>query len=219
MNQETPVALTLIEGLHSTPARRYLSEEPIADEIIWNVLDAAIRGPSGGNNQGWAWIVIREQSTKNKIAGWYRESWDSAYGVRRENILRRADRFDTLGPRNYLSAEHLAKHIQDAPVWIIAVLLNTATSNNPRTGASVYGAVQNLMLAARAYGIGSTLTTLYTEHDDQVKELLNIPKDAMTMALIPLGYPNRGRWSQPKRRSVEDVTYWDSWNTKKHRFD
>jgi len=99
------------------------------------------------------------------------------------------------------------------------VLLNTATSNNPRTGASVYGAVQNLMLAARAYGIGSTLTTLYTEHDDQVKELLNIPKDAMTMALIPLGYPNRGRWSQPKRRSVEDVTYWDSWNTKKHRFD
>ncbi|MCS5659165.1 MAG: nitroreductase family protein, partial [Dehalococcoidia bacterium] len=122
---KTADSLSLIEGLHSTPARRYLSQKPIPDEIIWDILDAAIRGPSGGNSQRWAWIVVRDQEKKKQIANWYREGWDRAYGVRRENILRRTDDSDTLGPRNYLSAEHLANHIQDAPVWIIAILRNT----------------------------------------------------------------------------------------------
>lgn len=212
-----PNTLSLIEGLHSTPARRYLSTKPISDEIIWNILDAAICGPSGGNRQGWAWIVVTKQSTKNKIAEWYREGWTRSYGVRREDILSEADGSDTLGRRNFLSAEHLANHIQEAPVWIIPVLRNTATSNNPRAGSSIYGAIQNLMLAARAYGIGATLTTLYANHEDDVKELLKIPEDAMTMALIPLGYPDRGRWAQPKRKAAEQVTYWDSWDSQKIR--
>ena len=217
MNQQTPNALNLIEGLKSTPARRYLSEKPISDEILWNILDVAICGPSGGNTQGWAWIVVSEQSTKNKIAEWYREGWAHSYGVRREEILYRTDYSGTLGPRNFLSAEHLANHIQEAPIWIIPVLRNAATSNNPRAGSSIYGAIQNLMLAARAYGIGATLTTLYASHENDVKELLGIPEDAMTMALIPLGYPDRGRWARPIRRAVEQVTYWDSWDNQRRR--
>ena len=217
MDQQMPNTLSLIEGLHSTPARRYLSKKPIPDEILWNILDAAICGPSGGNRQGWAWIVVTEQSTKNKIAEWYHEGWARSYGVRREEILSGADDSDTLGRRNFLSAEHLANHIQEAPVWIIPVLRNTAESNNPRAGSSIYGAIQNLMLAARAYGIGATLTTLYANHENDVKELLNIPEDAMTMALIPLGYPDRGRWARPKRRAVEQITYWDLWDSNKLR--
>ena len=73
------------------------------------------------------------------------------------------------------------------------------------------------MLAARAYGIGATLTTLYANHENDVKELLSIPEDAMTMALIPLGYPDRGRWARPKRRAVEQVTYWNLWDSHKLR--
>lgn len=79
------------------------------------------------------------------------------------------------------------------------------------TGSSVYGAVQNLMLAARAYGIGATLTSLYAAHEEDVKRLLRLPDDASTMGLIPLGYPSRGRWAEPKRVPVEEVTHWDSW--------
>lgn len=217
MNQKKTESIQLIEGLHSTPARRYLSSKPISDEIIWNLLDAAIRGPSGGNNQGWAWIVVRKKSTKEQISEWYREGWNRAYGIRREAIIQGMDQSDSLGIRNYLSAEHLSNNIQKAPVWIIAVLRNTASSNNPRSGSSIYGAVQNLILAARAYGIGSTLTTLYSSHEDKVKELLNIPEDAMTMALIPLGYPNRGKWAQPRRQAVQEVTYWESWDVQKDR--
>ena len=142
---------------------------------------------------------------------WYREGWQNAYGVRREQILSKTDTSDTLGPRNFLSAEHLANNIQEAPVWIMAILRNAAESTNPRTGSSIYGAVQHLMLAARAHGIGATLTTLYASHEEDVKKLLGIPEDAMTMALIPLGYPSKGRWAQPKRQPVEDIAFMNHW--------
>ena len=208
--------LSLLEGIHSTPSRRYLSEELIDDEIIWNIIDAAIRGPSGGNKQDWGWIVIKDKNTKNQIAKLYLESWNKSYGNRRDSILNNLDN-DALGPRNFLSAEHLANHISDAPVWIVPILRYISKSKSPITGSSIYGAIQNLMLAARAYGIGSTLTALHTAYEEDVKKILNIPDDAMTMALIPLGYPIKGKWSQPKRKPVESVTYWESWNTKKNR--
>ena len=211
MNGKLPQELGLIEGLHSTPARRYLSDQPIQDEILMKLLDAAIRAPSGGNNQGWGWIVLKDPGKKQKIAEWYREGWQNAYGVRREQILGKTDKSDTLGPRNFLSAEHLANSIQEAPVWVMAILRNAAGSTNPRAGSSIYGAVQHLMLAARAYGIGATLTTLYASHEEDVKKLLGLPEDAMTMALIPLGYPSKGRWAQPKRQPVKDIAFMDHW--------
>tara|TARA_B100000676_G_C18088279_1_gene857035 strand:+ start:1049 stop:1699 length:651 start_codon:yes stop_codon:yes gene_type:complete len=211
MNKNTPKDIGLMDALHSTPARRYLSEESIPDEIIIDLLNAAIRAPSGGNNQGWGWLVLKDKLKKAQISEWYREGWDSAYGVRKSKILNKTDESDSLGPRNFLSAEHLANNIQHAPVWIIAILRDAATSKNPRAGASIYGAVQHLMLAARAYGIGATLTTLYSGHEDDVKRLLGIPNDAMTMALIPLGYPSKGRWSEPKRQPISEVAYMDNW--------
>lgn len=211
MNKNTPKDIGLMDALHSTPARRYLSEESIPDEIIIDLLNAAIRAPSGGNNQGWGWLVLKDKLKKAQISEWYREGWESAYGVRKSKILNKTDESDSLGPRNFLSAEHLANNIQHAPVWIIAILRNAATSKNPRAGASIYGAVQHLMLAARAYGIGATLTTLYSSHEDDVKRLLGIPNDAMTMALIPLGYPSKGRWSEPKRQPISEVAYMDNW--------
>ena len=156
--------LSLLEGIHSTPSRRYLSEELIDDEIIWNIIDAAIRGPSGGNKQDWGWIVIKDKNTKNQIAKLYLESWNKSYGNRRDSILNNLDN-DALGPRNFLSAEHLANHISDAPVWIVPILRYISKSKSPITGSSIYGAIQNLMLAARAYGIGSTLTALHTAYE------------------------------------------------------
>ena len=217
MNMLDNKQLSLLEGLHSTPARRYLSTREIPKKIIWEILDAAIRGPSGGNRQQWSWIVVRDSSKKNRIAEWYLDGWNKAYGFKRNDILEGNDTTDTLGPKNYLSAEHLAKHIQEAPVWIFAVLRNASNSNSPRSGSSIYGAVQNLMLAARNRGIGSTLTTLYTGHENDVKKLLGIPKDGLTMALIPLGYPNKGKWSEPKRQRVEDVTHWEYWGSQKEK--
>ncbi|MEE8337350.1 MAG: nitroreductase family protein [Dehalococcoidia bacterium] len=206
--------IDVLEAIHSTPARRYLKPDPIPDDVLWELLDAAIRGPTGGNAQGWGWLVIRDPETKRQIAEWYRDGWNSAYGGRRGDAL---SDDSTVGRANYLSADHLSIHLAEAPVWVMPVLRGVAGSANPRAGSSIYGAVQNLMLAARAHGIGATLTTLYGAHEDDVKQLLGLPDDAVTMALIPLGYPARGRWAQPKRRPVEDVTHWEKWGEKRGR--
>jgi nitroreductase len=210
-----PDPIPLMDALHSTPSRRFLSEEPIPDEIIWAVLDAAVRGPTGGNRQGWGWVVVTDQAIKDRIAQFYREGWDATYGRRREQILS-ADPSDAgMSKRSFLAAEHLAEHIAQAPVWVFPVLRNASESTNPRLGSSIYGAVQQLILAARAYGIGTTLTSLYLGHEAEVRELLGLPPDAATMALIPMGYPAQGRWAQPKRQPIEDVVHWNRWGTVK----
>ena len=215
MPSEDPQALPLLEALHSTPSRRYLSTEPISDEIVRTLLDAAVRGPSGGNSQRWAWIVVRDPQVKAQIAAWYREGWDKNYGSRRDEILSAAPDPGGMSPNSFRAADHLAAHLEEAPVWIFPVLLGAAKATNPRLGASIYGAVQHLMLAARAraHGIGSTLTTLYMGHEAEVRELLGLPDDALTMALIPLGYPSRGRWSQPKRRPLDEVVFQEKFQT------
>lgn len=203
--------LDILEALHSTPARRYLSSDPIPESILKEIMDAAIRGPSGGNRQGWAWVVVRDAALRKQIADLYRDVWwTTGSGSRRDEILANPEQH-SLGRTNYLSAEHLADHLSECPVLVIPVMLDAAGSQNPRLGASIYGAVQHLMLAARAFGIGSVLTTLSTQRDDEVKRLLGIPESALTMALVPLGYPVRGRWAEPKRAPIGEVVHWDNW--------
>jgi nitroreductase len=209
--------LTVLDALHSTPARRYLSAGPVPDEVIWAILDAAVRGPSGGNRQDWAWVVVTDPEIKRQVAEWYREGWDHAYGQRREQILAAPPAADGLSRRSFLAAEHLARHIEEAPVWIFPVLRHAAGSGNPRLGASIYGAVQHLILAARAFGVGTTLTTLYSRHEDELRPLLGLPGDALTMGLLPLGYPARGRWAQPRRRPLGEVVHWNRWGATRER--
>jgi len=209
--------LAVLDALHSTPARRYLSSEPVPDEVIWAILDAAVRGPSGGNQQGWGWVVVTDPAIKAQIAAWYLEGWDAAYGRRREEILAAPPGSGPMSRASFLAAEHLAQHLAEAPVWVFPVLRHAATSANPRLGSSIYGAVQQLMLAARAYGVGATLTTLYAGHEADVRELLGLPDDALTMALIPLGYPVRGRWKQPSRLPLPQVVHWGRWGTSRER--
>lgn len=203
--------LSILRALHSTPARRYLSAEPVPDDVLDAILDAAIRGPSGGNRQQWAWIVVTDPAIKSRIAGWYREGWSAAYGQRRDDVLAAASGGQGVSPATYRAIEHLALHLEEAPVWVLPVLRNAAGSTDPRLGASIYGAVQNLVLAARAYGIGATLTSFYAAHEAEVAALLGLPADAATMGLVPLGYPERGRWSEPRRRPLSEVVHRDRW--------
>jgi nitroreductase len=214
---EAEQSLPVLEALHSTPSRRYLAPDPIPEDVLWAVLDAAIRGPSGGNTQQWGWVVVTDPAVKERVAGWYRANWDAAYGQHRDQILAGQATSSGLTPRGFLGAEHLAHHLEEAPVWVFPVLRNAADADSPRIGSSIYGAVQQLILAARAYGIGTSLTTLYGGHEDELRELLGLPADALTMALIPMGYPASGRWAEPKRRPVEEVVHWDRWGDTRPR--
>ena len=178
------------------------------------MLDAATRGPTGGNRQAWGWVVVTDPAIKEQVAQWYREGWQRAYGPRREEVLGAAPSDTGLSPAAYRATEHLADHIQEAPVWVIPVLRNAADSQDPRLGASIYGAVQQLILAARAHGLGSTLTSFHVAHEEELRTLLGLPADALSMALIPCwatrlgagGHNRSGNRSKPSSTGMPGAT-------------
>jgi nitroreductase len=197
--------------MNTQRAMRRLKADPVPDELIWKVLEAAIRAPSGGNRQPWNFVVIRDQAKKKKIAEWYLEAWKQAYGP-----VKQMATSDPELAKTYRSADHLANHLAEVPVLILATVQQSGIAAVSPPGASVYPAVQNLMLAARALGLGTTLTTLHRAHEADVKELLGIPEGVDTMCLIPMGWPV-GKFGSGARMPVDKVTYWDTWGASASR--
>src|SRR6266498_784942 len=171
-------------------AIRRLKTEPIPDAALRQIMDAAICAPSGGNRQGWSFLVIRDAARRKRLGELYREAWDELMKVP----------YYAGVAKELASARHLGEHLGEAPVLVMAcIALESGIKATLTTGASIYPAVQNIMLAARALGIGSCITTIHRFRDAQVKELLGIPSDVETAALIPLGYP-LGKFGRPPRR-------------------
>ena len=204
--------MDMFETIGTQRAMRRLKPDPISDEDLWKILDAAIKAPSGSNRQPWNFIVVRDAETKRKIGEYYLDAWNKAYVSGPGQAALREPRMAGV----YRSAEHLAHHLADAPVLIIATIRKDGASISSTAGASIYPAVQNLMLAARALGLGTTLTTLHKFHEEEVKELLGIPEEVETMALIPIGSP-KGRFGPPTRLPVEKVVYWEKWSERRER--
>ncbi len=218
--------LDVLDAIHTTRAQRYLKPDPIPEDVLWEILDAAVRGPTGGNQQGWGWVVIRDQATKDAIAEIYSKRLLAAYGYERVSdeelgtgrITRGGIEEGEIGinARNRRGVVHLAEHFAEVPVVVAPVMQTAArmSDNTRRSGAglggSIYGAVQNLMLTARAFDIGTVMTWTLDE-DSGINELLGLPENAFVMALIPLGYLERGRFSQARRRPLGEVVHWDRW--------
>jgi nitroreductase len=202
--------MELFEAISTQRAMRRLKPDPVPDSIIQQVLALATCAPSGGNRQGWSFVVVRDPVTRARLGELYRESWDEVLklpyyaGMSKEPP-------DSPAGRMLASARYLSEHLGEAPVLILAcIALDVSVSPTLTTGASIYPAVQNLMLAARALGIGSCITTIHKYRDAQVKELLGIPEHVETAALIPLGYP-RGKFGRVIRKPVSEVAYADRW--------
>lgn len=222
--------LDVLDAIFTTRAMRRVRPDPIPEWILWDILDAAIRGPSSGNVQRWGWIVLSDTGVKSEIAGWYREAWNSLEMGRRARLRAVVDRalparvrnrsnesdVDPAAAANRASGDHLANNLERAPVWIIVTQSGIRGEPGLVDGADVYGAVQNLMLAARKHGIGSTLTMLHRQREDDVARLLGLPDDTITVALIPLGFAATS-FSRPRRRPVEEVTHWQRWGNHRER--
>jgi nitroreductase len=203
--------MDFFEVAHTQRAMRRLKTDPVSDADLWTLLETAIMAPSGGNVQPWNFVVVRDAEKKRKIGAWYLEAWEKAYGPAREMMLADPGR-----ARTYNSADYLARNLADVPVLVIATIKKGLGAIGPTLGASIYPAVQNLMLAARALGLGTTLTTLHKLHEDDVKSLLGIPDDVETMALVPIGWP-KGKFGKPSRLPVDKVVYWDGWGVTQQR--
>ena len=216
----TAVSLDVEAAIFSTPAVRRLKPDPVPEAVIWATIDAATRGPSSGNDRRWGWVVVRDEAIKQIIGRWYLEAWQQLEPGRRERLRAVATRLLGRGEPdakplsddpNFRSGDHLAHNIARAPVWIFAVLRGISGQPSLVDGADIFGAIQNLMLTARKYGIGSTLTMLHRRREQDISRVLGLPPDARPIALIPMGYPESGRFHTPRRPPVETVTHWERW--------
>lgn len=192
-------------------AMRRLKPDPIPPAVIRRILDAAICAPSGGNRQGWSFIVVPDAGLRAKIAALYRESF--LLLLEQAPAYKAATTAPPGSPDRKMidSALYLADHMAEAPVLLLACIGTDGARPGLTSGASIYPAVQNILLAARALGIGSTLTTVHHRfRHDEIRSLLGVPNDVEVAALIPLGYPH-GAFGRPPRRPVSEVAFSDRW--------
>ena len=202
--------MELFEAMSTQRAMRRLKTDPIPDSVMRQLLELAICAPSGGNRQGWSFVVVRDPATRARLGELYREAWGELIKLPYYADASKAPP-DSPAGKMLASARHLSEHLGEAPVLVLACIgVDAGTQPNLTTGASIYPAVQNLMLAARGLGIGSCITTIHRFRDAQVKALLGIPADVETAALVPLGYP-RGKFGPPPRMPVTEVAYADRW--------
>jgi nitroreductase len=197
--------MTLLDAMYSNRAIRHYRPDPVPDALVERVLDAAIRAPSGSNRQNWRFLVLRDPAVRARVGALYGE------GFREYIPERMKQQPDTPRSRVFRSALYLADHMADEPPVLILACLENAPGSSPAgrsSGSSIYPAVQNLMLAARALGLGTCLTTLHLRREAQIKAFLGIPDHVDTYALIPLGYPARP-FGPLTRMEVDAVTFLD----------
>jgi nitroreductase len=198
--------MDVFEAMRTTRAMRRLdNSKPVSDDDIWTIVEYATKAATGGNSQPVRWIVVRDAEKRKRLGEIYKECWAQVGAMYRQ----RTPADDTQTNRILTSADHLGEHMGEAPVIIIPA----SKGGDP---GSVYPGVQNLFLAARALGLGTTLTTVHKLKEAEVREVLGIPDDVQTWAMIPVGYPT-GRWGEAKRRPVEETTYWDGWRETRTR--
>ena len=200
------------EVIETTGTCRFYRPDPIPDDVLRRVLDATRYAPTGGNRQGVRFIVVRDAAKRRQLRDWYVPLWEAYAG-------RAGVKPDAPRPRLLENADHMARHLHEVPVLIVvcAQLGDIMATDRHLDrlsivgGGSVYPAVQNLLLGARAEGLGTALTTLLCAVEPQVKELLGIPDGVATAALIPLGYPAKGFPKKLARRALEETCFGDGW--------
>jgi nitroreductase len=213
--------MELYDAMSTLRAVRRLRADPIPEDVLERVLAAATWAPTGGNAQPWRIVLVREPAQKKGLAALYEPRWASYV---RGHAARRASMETTERARlerTLAAGDHLARHLGSVPAVAVfcyrPALMAITDAGLPRPsvvgGASVYPAVQNLMLACRNEGLGCVLTTLLCMDEPKVKELLGIPEGWYTCAHVPMGYPV-GRGHGPlSRRPVEKMVWADRWGT------
>ena len=166
-------------------------------------MEAAYKAPNGGNRQPGRLLVLTDRAKIAEFGALYHEAW----------WAKRRDERGWTGPQdippeetNYRSAMRLADEIKDAPCVVLAMAVRGGGAN------SVIPAVQNLMLAARALGVGSVPTTLHAQVMDRFNAMFNIPEGVTFHFCVPMGYP-RGNFGPTNRLPSAETTYFNQWGS------
>ncbi len=201
--------LSLHDAIYTLRAMRRLKPDPVPEEDLRYVIDAATQAASGENTQSWAFVVVTDAEKRKRIGDVYRQLAET--GI--PSLIEAAA--DESEARVYRHALRFAGRFGDVPAMIVCCLRGPHPTGESATAqATWYGSilpsVQNLMLAARSRGLGTVLTTMHIFSEADIKRVLGIPDEFSTVAIIPIGYPE-GEWRQPVRKPSGEVTHWNEW--------
>jgi nitroreductase len=211
-------AENLYSVLSTTRSIRRISDKPVDDATLERIMQAAVWAPSGGNRQPWRIIAVRDRELKQQLGSLYAAQWALYVDMNMKRVEGQPQEIIDQVSKGLAVGTQLAESLADVPVVTLFVFdsreVFVTDGNLGRVsvvgGASLYPAVQNLLLAARAEGLGGVLTTLISSVEPQVRELLDIPAQWGVYAMVPLGYP-KGNHGPLRRAPLSNMVKYDRW--------
>lgn len=216
-------ATAVIDAILTTRAMRRFTDRPVDDAAIEACLRAAQQAPSGGNVQPQQYLVLTDPDRRAVVADLYRRAFDRYERSLPEPTTFADEAQAAAWRRTRDASRHLADHLGEVPVIVLflqpLIPWEPRDDDGPmdigRLDASVYPAVQNFCVAARALGLGTALTTVIRIHNDEVLAALGVPAGRFEIAaLTPVGYPS-GRFGVAPRKPAAAVTHWNTWGDKR----
>ena len=201
----------LFEAIYSQRQITRYKPDPVPQGALEHIIDAATKAPNGGNTQPWEFVVINDPVLVRQLGDLYKKTWLDAMGWEPSPSESRV----------YRHARYLAHHMPEVPAMIVVCADHSRGSGyqpgqpieRGRHAASIWPAVQNLFLAARALGLGTRITTVLNRQEDVVRELLGLPEYAEMVCLTPVGYP-QGNFGPTTRRPAAEVTSINGWGNR-----
>lgn len=192
--------MDVIEAMETCTAMRYFKPDPVPQDVLEQLIYAATRASNPGNSQGWEFLVIDDPSIKQPIG-------EKVLAGMAPFFAARPPGKDDVEERMLVGAEHLAKNFADVPAWIVCMARKVYPPHDPQDSfmhSTIYPAAQNLIVAARALGVGTCFTTFPGNAEPEIRSLCNVPDDLHLFVYVAVGYPDRA-FKPVKRKPVSDV--------------
>jgi nitroreductase len=207
--------MPLLEAMLTQRAVRRVLPDPVDDAVVLKCIELALRAPTGANGQNWEFIVVKDRRIKEKLAKRYRQAWKVYYGA----VVRHVAAHDESMAKTARAVQWQVDHFTEVPVLVVACLRLSLREGGvpfalmPHAAlagywGSIFPSVQNLLLAARAMGLGASLITLPLWSVTSARKVLHLPRSVTPCCVVPLGWP-RGRYGPTSRRPVDQVTHLD----------
>lgn len=212
--------MPLADAMMTQRAIRRLRPDPVDDALVLKCIELALRAPTGNDGQIWEFVVVKDIRVKEQLAKRYRQAWRIQHGV----VLRRAIAQDESMAKIARSIQWQIDHFTEIPVLVVACL-----RLGPRDGrlpfvrmphvaesaywGSIYPSVQNLLLSARAMGLGASLITLPLWSQGSARRTLTLPRSVTPICIVPMGWP-RGRYGPTTRKPVAHVAHRDAYGNR-----
>ena len=206
--------MDIFDAMFNCRAMRRLDTKPVPAELLIKLVAAANQAPSGSNMQIARWIVVTDEDVKKKLADLNRQSVESYIGPQRAQADAMSHHPKAKRLRMLDAVVWQMEHMHEMPAIIMACIDFESSVNDQMIAhgnGSIWPGIQNLLLAARALGLGATPTTLALGDRQAVAEALNLPATMAAYCLIPVGYP-LGKFGPVTRKPVEEVMRWDQWH-------